>query len=101
VFILESAKYLTSDLSLLDVECRITCFSYDKLLHIDEYGTQFNTIVSAFNRLYVKELLTFNHNPVSSTETGVFRKLSLRSWFRNSTTFAFYVTYFAAWSSSN
>jgi len=51
VFILEAAKHLTSDVSLLDVECRITCFSYDKRLHIDEYNTQFNIIVSAFNRL--------------------------------------------------
>ena len=92
VFILESAKHLTSDVSLLDVECRITCFSYDKLLHTDEYSTQFNTIVSAFNWLIVKELLTLNHNSLSSTETGMVRKLSLSSWFRNSTTFVFYVT---------
>lgn len=55
MFILEAAKHLASDVSLLDVECRITCISYDKSLHIDEYNTQFNIIVSAFNRLYVKE----------------------------------------------
>jgi len=101
VFILESAKHLTPDVSLLDVECRITCFSYDKPLHIDEYSTPFNKIVSAFNRLYVKELLTLNHTSVSSTETGVVRKLPLSSWFRHSTTFAFYVKYFEAWNSSN
>jgi hypothetical protein len=97
VFILESAEHLTSDVSLLDGVLLLWQTSAHWWI---QHPVQHNRVYVQQIILYVKEQLTLNHNSVSSTETGVVRKLPLSIWFRNST-FAFYVTYFVAWSSSN